>query len=266
MSIPDDIHNEMSFEVSIPSALLLNRNVDPACVKLFAFIKSLTRAHGYCFASNGYLARLMGTTNRSVQRYLMILRDEGYLEIEFDTTKHQCTRKIFIGKKPKKEGGQDKPVVPPRQICRTPTTDLSHISLYSISNKEEGNIPPIAPQKEEPIEEVAFGPFVKLQKKEYEALSAAFGKQELEEMIASMNDHMAANGKKPYKDYAAAIRCWFRRKELTQNQGSPSWKHKSNYRTGSTNSRPNSSASASPAPVFATPEAVRRIFGESANG
>jgi hypothetical protein len=266
MILSSDPQSEMSFEVSIPSALLLNPNIDPACVKLFAFIKSLTRAHGYCFASNGYLAKLIRTSDRSVKRYLLILKNEGYLEIEFDTTEHQCKRKIFVGKKLKNEGGQDKDVLGVGQGCPGGRTDLSCISLYSISKIEEGNIPPIAPLKEEPVEEIAFVPYVRIKKTEYETLAASYGKEALDEMIASMNDHIAANGKKPYKDYAAAIRNWFRRRNSTPNQGGGQWKNNKNYQPGSIGSRPNSSVKDSPAPVFATPEEVAKIFSESANG
>jgi hypothetical protein len=217
MTLSADPQSEMSFEVSIPSALLLNPNIDPACVKLFAFIKSLTRAHGYCFASNGYLAKLMGTTARSVQRYLMALKNEEYLEIEIDTIENQCKRKIFLGKKVKKEPRPDNAVVPPRQICRTPTTDLSCISLYSISNIEEEK-PPIVPQKGT-VEELSFPPFVKLKKTEYDALIAKRGKPAVDEMIATMNDDIESKGRKPYENYAAALRNWFRLRDQRSGTG-----------------------------------------------
>ena len=85
----------------------------------------------------------------------------------------------------------------PNPIYKNPTEDP----------KEE--IPP-NPQKGE---KEKYGSHVELSKKEYEDLVATWGKQVVEAMIAEMNDWHLAKGKNPYKDYAAALRQWIRKRE-----------------------------------------------------
>ena len=207
----------MSFEVSIPSRLLLDKKIDPSCIKIFAFIKSLTRAHGYCYASNKYLAQSMGTCERSVQRYLKVLADEGYIEIIFDVTKLQTQRKIYLGTKLDKKGGVDKSVTPPSQACHTPTTDLSYINKSNIRvieeeiekeiYKEKDPSPPKIPEKEE----MKFGEYVHLPKEDYETFCSKRGKDKVDDMVESINDYILSHGAKPYKDYSATLRAWFKK-------------------------------------------------------
>ena len=59
---------------------------------------------------------------------------------------------------------------------------------------------------------VACGAFVKLTSEEKEELEKCFGNSQVEELIGEINDYLASTGKKPYKDYAATIRNWARRK------------------------------------------------------
>jgi hypothetical protein len=66
-----------------------------------------------------------------------------------------------------------------------------------------------------PEEKIAYGEHVKLRPSEYQALEAKQGKTALDEMIARINDYLASTGIKPYKDYAATIRNWFRREKRT---------------------------------------------------
>ena len=89
--------NDLSFEVSIPSTVLLNPNINDSCVKLFAFIKGLTRAHGYCYATNEYLAKCMNTSVASVKRWLKQLKDEGCIEIVTDKEGIHWQRHIYLG-------------------------------------------------------------------------------------------------------------------------------------------------------------------------
>ena len=75
--------------------------------------------------------------------------------------------------------------------------------------------PPKSPSGPPPDPDVCvFGKFVKLSKKDYEEISELYGKQVLEGLIAEMNDYLASSGKKPYDDYAAALRQWIKRRGL----------------------------------------------------
>lgn len=59
----------------------------------------------------------------------------------------------------------------------------------------------------------SFGKFVKLGDKEHSSLKEAFGEAMVKQIIEEMNDYLSASGKKPYKDYAAAIRQWIRKRK-----------------------------------------------------
>src|SRR5580704_13790232 len=83
---------------------------------------------------------------------------------------------------------------------------------YNKDKKEEH--PPNPP--EGGSARVACGAFVKLTKKEKEALEETYGVQRVEGIIEEINDDLASTGKKPYKDYAAAIRQWARRRGMVK--------------------------------------------------
>jgi len=55
-----------------------------------------------------------------------------------------------------------------------------------------------------------FGAYVRLTLEQHEELSKQMGKDVLESLISDMNDWVPNN--KPFKDYAAALRTWFRRR------------------------------------------------------
>ena len=71
-------------------------------------------------------------------------------------------------------------------------------------------------------EKMAFGKFVSLMKEDYYLLCSLNGKETIDSLIEEMNDYLASTGKKPYKDYAAALRTWIRnRKEKEKNKPKP---------------------------------------------
>ena len=58
-----------------------------------------------------------------------------------------------------------------------------------------------------------IGPFVKILEKDKKELDDKYGKAKIDEIIEEMNDYLLATGKRPYNDYAAAIRMWIRNQE-----------------------------------------------------
>lgn len=56
-----------------------------------------------------------------------------------------------------------------------------------------------------------FGKFVKLTENEYNSICKRFKKQKVDESIEAMNDWISAKGKKPFRDYAAALRNWIKK-------------------------------------------------------
>lgn len=66
-----------------------------------------------------------------------------------------------------------------------------------------------------------YGKFVKLTDVEYSSLVQKFGKDRINAKIEEMNDYISSTGRKPYEDYAATLRNWFR-KETTTGESSNS--------------------------------------------
>ena len=60
---------------------------------------------------------------------------------------------------------------------------------------------------------LSFGNHVKLKKEELESLYQTHGKQKVDSVIDQINDYISSTGKKCYKDYAATIRNWIRRRD-----------------------------------------------------
>lgn len=94
--------NDFSYDFSLPAVLVLDNEIEPNAMRLYAFIKGLTRAHGYCYATNEYLAALTGGCERSVRNWLDSLRKKGYVEIETSKKGIQWQRRIYISDKFKK--------------------------------------------------------------------------------------------------------------------------------------------------------------------
>lgn len=82
-----------------------------------------------------------------------------------------------------------------------------------LSNEEQTNTP-LSPQGDL----VRFGNFVKLKEEEIQPLANLVGgKEALMGLVEEINDYLASTGKKPYKDYAATIRSWWRRRSGGKN-------------------------------------------------
>ena len=59
----------------------------------------------------------------------------------------------------------------------------------------------------------SFGSHVKLKPSDHKMLIADHGMETIDEIIAEMNDYLAASKPQGYKDYAAAIRNWIRKRK-----------------------------------------------------
>lgn len=60
---------------------------------------------------------------------------------------------------------------------------------------------------------LSLGLYVNLEKKDYEAFCSGYGKKVIDDLIEEINDYLASEGRKPYKDYAATIRNWIRKRQ-----------------------------------------------------
>ena len=196
----------------IPSQVFEDPELEHTEIVFYALLTSLAGKNGYCFASDKYLAEKMRKSEEQIKRYFKKLEDLGYITRESKRIGVLWDRKIFINHNFKKS--------PPNDPCKGHTRPLeaSHMTPEYIGLVSEvlvsEEIPPLTPPKKEGDGELlSFPPFVKLRKTEYEKLEAERGKKSLDQVIEEINDYQLSTGKK-YKDYAATIRNWYRRRDL----------------------------------------------------
>lgn len=105
---------------------------------LYCKIYSMSANNGFCNATNKYFADFLCTTERSIQRYIRSLKDNGYIKIyELKNGSHTESRKIYPQNIPTTENDlptttlsstHDRNEPNPRQKVTRPTTesDLTH--------------------------------------------------------------------------------------------------------------------------------------------
>lgn len=247
---------ELSYDCVLPSSIFFNDNLEPNCIKLYAIVRGLTKLHGYCFATNEYLAKILDVEDRSIRRWIQHLKNEGYLEIHRQKKGIQEQRHLYISDGFKKFLRRDKIVHPPGQNCPPPPDKIVHHINKENMKEEEYSMgressPPA--QKYSPLLEK--GKFVRISSEEFEELCKEHGIAVIEKFIEQINDYLAAHGKKPYKDYSATIRNWIRKdQKWDEHSKGNSWKTKSKnsptYRTNANQSNLNSSEKDSLGPLL----------------
>lgn len=124
---------ELSFFVSIPGALLENENLEPSCIILYAHLSGLSRKHGYCYATNAYLASRMKCDESTIRRLLASLKGEGFIEIETNKNGIHWQRHISLAVNLKKCLRRGKNEHPPAQNRAPPRLNSSTISNSNIN-------------------------------------------------------------------------------------------------------------------------------------
>jgi len=137
----------------ITAQVLYDKNLKSSEKLLIAVINNLRNESGYCFASNKYLAELMGTSWRSVQRYLSTLEEKGYVSkvIELHPSGEVKNRFLTVNENkvtpiPNLSGGHTKTVTTPhtktvmynnKDILIT-KTNKSFVHFWNIYDKKIG--------------------------------------------------------------------------------------------------------------------------------
>lgn len=103
----------------IPAKVRYDKDLSPNAKLIFGELVVLCQKEGFCWASNGYFARLYGVDKKTVSRWINQLREKGY---------------IFFKGMDKNADTIDNFVDTLRQICISP----HHKIVYP--NKKENNI------------------------------------------------------------------------------------------------------------------------------
>lgn len=210
---------------------------------LLAEIHSLDDPERGCYASNQYFCEFFNERERKIQEGLSKLKQCGYIiQQKFDgrirtlranlnnyghpyntDSQHGYGKTLFNTSDPSKKNDKTLFSTPGMSKIAPLPRGNPHPSLigefiepdnkaYNKDKKEEH--PPNPPEGGSARE--ACGAFVKLTRKEKEALEEVYGTSRVEGIIEEINDYLASTGKKPYKDYAAAIRQWARRRGMVK--------------------------------------------------
>lgn len=198
----------------IPSQVFDDERLDHPEIVFYALLSGLATREGYCFASNANLAERMKRGVNQIERYLKKLEDLGYIRRDTKKVGVLWDRKIFIEHnfnkdlRARKDSGSNTPA---RGVETAPMPPIVSKDIESKEREEKREtraralVPP-------PPEKIDHGKFVKLSKQEFASLvNHCGGTNKLTDIINEINDYLAATGKKPYQDYAAAIRNWNRR-------------------------------------------------------
>jgi hypothetical protein len=86
-------------------------NIPGIAKLLYAEITALCNKKGFCWATNGYFANLYKVSERTVQRALVVLQDNNFIKVSFDTSGATNSRKIYIVGVTKLSWGGDKIVI-----------------------------------------------------------------------------------------------------------------------------------------------------------
>lgn len=210
-------HDKENPYTMVSTALIRDASLSPECRWLLIYL--LSNAPGWKIKVKQVAHHVKGHIGRDRVRDLFNEAcDAGYMRKEHVFGNY----KYYISETPKfKKCLQS----PENQGTDNQGTEnqgaLSNISC--LKNDQKASKPPNPQTGGAPdgaCEMLAFGQFVKLEKKAHDELCKLHGFEVVAGLIDEINDYIAASGKKPYKDYAAAIRQWIRRRKQ-QHQAKP---------------------------------------------
>lgn len=77
----------------IPAEIKYNNELTERAKLIYGEISSLSNKMGYCFATNGYFAKLYKCTNRTIQNAISKLQEKGFIEVVIE---NRNQRKIYL--------------------------------------------------------------------------------------------------------------------------------------------------------------------------
>lgn len=201
----------------IPAQIWLRRDISLQAKALWAEFYSLHDPEsGGCYASDEYLMEFMGLKRRRLYEILAELKKKNLLEsVSFDG--RRSVRKAILLDSENSISAQQQCGKMHNKSAENRIAKVRDPALPPIYSKEDNkdNISLQKPSTKEPkIEREVFGSHVRLTKEEHQVLIKDHSKPVIDDLIAQVNDYCLSHGKS-YKDYAATIRQWLRKRKET---------------------------------------------------
>lgn len=130
-----------SYWAVLPAAVRYDPKLPASAKLLYAEISALTEARGYCYASNEYFLALYGMAERTLQRHLKALEENGYIRI-LDGSGGKARRRIYAGVNPLAGNPDKNDGVTPTKMTGPPD---KNVTQNKKEIRKEIN-PPKAPQ------------------------------------------------------------------------------------------------------------------------
>lgn len=213
--IRDDHDTEHPFTV-ISRALPRDRSISPDCRLLIIFL--LTHDNKWVIKTSPLLKEFKSYWGKD--KFYNVLNEAinaGYLQREeyflnnltryryriFETPKNKELKKSFRYPDFQDPGGPD-----PENPDAIRNSNSTNSLRSSVEKKKKQSA-------DAPCALEAFGSFVKLSREDYDKFVSTYGEAFVKDLIEQINDYLASSGKKPYKDFSAAMRQWIRRKDAS---------------------------------------------------
>lgn len=88
-----------NYYTNIPGEIMGDSKINFGAKLLFGRIQSLSHKEGFCWSCNKYLAKLMGVSIRTIQRWIESLKENNYIKSEIiykEGTKEVACRKLLL--------------------------------------------------------------------------------------------------------------------------------------------------------------------------
>jgi hypothetical protein len=211
----------------IPREIYLHSQLSALAKMLWAEIHFLEDdERGGCFASNAHFSKFLGVSIRQVTRLITDLKlNDLVKEVSYDgkvrTLKTQHLKPfsvddVSIGSRQICLEGHDKFVYSPIIIENKSIGDIiaKNNKFSSFQNsRNEPKLPKLKPFHKSYGNNPQAFQYVQLRDDEYQSLKVLMGEEVLKELIERMNDYIPNAQPNGYKDYAAALRNWYRREK-----------------------------------------------------
>lgn len=139
-----------AYNAVLPADVRYDDELKPNAKILYAEITALCDSRGYCWATNGYFAKLYNVTEATVSRWVSQLDSKGYIRCEMVPTSTGIERRIYAGIFIVTRGEVDKKVKTPLDKKRKTGLDKNvntpKGNIFNSFNDENLSLPPKAPQ------------------------------------------------------------------------------------------------------------------------